>query len=127
MSELSQSICQKIYKKSKSRSGKTIFNKQLKGFMIAGIADNQLTIGYSLCHKNDMYDFVGKVRRPGWGKTLATTRAIKWRDNDVIEVPPSIIKEARKFVRRCERYYKGAKIQTINEMPVEYSTFPERC
>jgi hypothetical protein len=122
MSEIFQSICQKIYKKTKSRSGKTIFNKQLKGIMIAGIIDDRPVIGYSLCHKNDMYDFVGKVRRPGWGKTLAITRAIKWRDNEVIEVPPSIIKEARKFVKRCEKYYKGAVIQVINEMPVEYST-----
>ena len=117
---LQNPINEKIYKKIKSRSGKTIFNKQLIGHLIAGVIDGRVTIGYSLLHRNDLYDVVKGQRRQGHCKNLAQIRALKWADNTSIEVPPSIAKQARKFKDRCERYYKGAIVPDINEQEVEY-------
>ncbi len=123
MTELQNTINEKIFKKSKSRSGKTTFNKKLVGHIVAGIVDNQVAIGYSLLHRNDMYDVVNGQRRPGHGKSLAFIRAQKWINNEAVVVPPSIAKQVRKFVARCERYYKDAHIQSVNQMEVEYD-FP---
>ncbi len=121
MSIILNPISQRIFKVTKSRSGKTIITKKLKGIMVAGmIIDNRVGFGYALCHKNDVYDHVNGVRVSGFGKDVAIHRAIKWSENNIIEVPPSIIKESRKFIKRCELYYKGGEIQTINEMTVDY-------
>ena len=121
--ELQSVLHEKIFKKTRSRSGKTIYNKKLIGHIIAGIVDGQVVIGYSLLHKNDLYDVVGGQRRPGHGKNLAFIRAIKWRNDGAITVPPSIAKQARKFRDRCELYYKDATIiPDINEMEVEYDS-----
>jgi len=121
MQTLQNPINEKIYKKTKSRSGKTVFNKKLVGHLIAGITDDQrVAIGYSLLHKNDLYDVVNGQRRPGHGKNLAQIRALKWLDKGAIEVPPSIAKQVRAFRDRCERYYKDAIVPDINEMEVEY-------
>lgn len=120
MQALQKPINEKIYKKTKSRSGKTVFNKQLIGHLIAGVVDGRVAIGYSLLHRNDLYDMVNGQRRPGHGKNLAQIRALKWLDKDVIEVPPSIAKQTRKFRDRCERYYKDATVPDINEQEVVY-------
>jgi len=120
MTDLQNTINEKIFKKTQSRSGKTVFNKKLIGHLVAGIVDDQVAIGYSLLHRNDQYDVVNGQRRPGHGKNLAFIRAKKWMNNEVVTIPPSIAKQVRKFVARCERYYKDARIQSINEMEVIY-------
>ena len=120
MTDLQNTINEKIFKKTQSRSGKTVFNKKLIGHLVAGIVDDQVAIGYSLLHRNDQYDVVNGQRRPGHGKNLAHIRALKWQTKTVIEVPPSIAKQARKFRDRCEKYYKDAIIPDINEQEVEY-------
>lgn len=72
-----------------------------RGVLIAGIDPNgKLIIGWSLCHKNDLYDYIGGEWVPhidrkgcicgsryvngyqtdGFGKDLAIKRAEKWAD-----------------------------------------------
>jgi len=120
MAELQHMINEKIFKKTMSRSGKTVYQKNLIGHIVAGIIDDQVAIGYSLLHKNDMYDVINGQRRPGHGKNLAFIRAKKWMNDGVVTVPPSIAKQVRKFKARCELYYKNAIVPDINEMEVIY-------
>lgn len=113
MPSLKQTIAQKIIKCHKSRSGKTIFSNKQIGYIIAGIVDDDVAIGYSLCHRQDKYDFVDGVRTAGFGKHLAVNRAIKWNKKEHIEVPPSIKLLMEKFIIRCSRYYKGKDMPNI--------------
>jgi hypothetical protein len=112
---LKNQIVQKIYKKSKSRSGKTVYNKRLIGVLVAGLdptEPNKVNIGYSLCHKKDKWDHPTvngiQIKAPGFGQKLATRRAVEYGGMFHVEVPPSIHKEIFKFTERCRRYYKGA-------------------
>lgn len=117
-------IKQKIFRGRKSRSGKSFHEKKLAGFLIAGVvSENEVGIGFSLCHKNDRWDFIKGLHQPGWGENLATIRAIKSVEKGEIEVPPSILKQALKFQERCERYYKGMQLPSIEEQVVEYDDF----
>jgi hypothetical protein len=97
---------QRLFKYNRSRSGKTIFSKKHIGYLVAGKVGNKIAIGYSMCHKNDRFNFIKGKHVPGWGEKLATTRAEQWVDSDFIEVPPSIFKQTQRFIDRCERYYK---------------------
>lgn len=106
-------ISQKIMKVKKDRKGKNILSKKQIGYLIAGVVDNHIAIGFSMCHQNDDYDVVGGKRMPGFGRVLAYKRAVKWANEGVIEVPPGIIKDTVKFVERCKKYYKGLEPQAI--------------
>lgn len=117
MVELEKPIVQKIMKNKRSRSGKTIFDRKQIGVLVAGISPidpENIVIGYSLCHRKDRYDHIkiGEGTKtffkkcPGFGKNLATNRAIKWGNRDSIRVPCSIKKQMRLFMDRCSRYYK---------------------
>ena len=121
MTDLSKPIVQKIYKGRKSRSGQTYFTKRLAGVLIGGVVDNEIGIGFSLVHKSDRYDFIKGKREAGFGKTLATNRAVKCATTGKIEVPPSIMKLVKRFAGRCERYYKGAGAPDLCQMEVQYS------
>lgn len=77
-----------------------------KGVLIAGInEEKKLVIGYSLCHKSDLFDHIGGTwvsipdgkgnikeqyfggqRRPGFGVDLAAKRAELWKDKDTYVV-----------------------------------------
>jgi hypothetical protein len=120
--ELKNVIKEKIFKGRKSRSGKTFREKKLAGCFIAGVFDGEVGIGFSLCHKNDRYDFIKGIRQPGFGEKMAEGRAIKSAQTGRTEIPPSLMKKARKFVNRCERYYKGEQIAALFQQQVE---FPE--
>ena len=125
MAQLHKPLKQKIFRGQKSRSGKTfVSGKRLAGWLIAGaVNENEVGIGFSLCNDADRYDFVGGIRKAGWGENLAAIRAIQSVEKGEIEVPPSILKQARKFQERCEHYYKGMKLPAIEEQPVEYDEF----
>jgi len=123
---LTSQVSQKIHKIHKSKTGKTILSKKQIGYITAGIVDSKVAIGYCLCHKNDKYDIIQGNRIPGFGRHLATSRALKWSNKDTIEVPSSIMAIAKKFAQRCELYYKGkgvqlVKAQIIPEVEVESS------
>jgi len=120
MPTLVKPIIQKIYKKKKSRSGKTTFNKKLVGNLIAGVIDGEVGIGYSLVHKNDRYDFINGRREPGFGLDLAMDRAIKSRTTGQIKIPPSIMPLVTKFAERCERYYKDLERPVLLTQEVEF-------
>jgi len=72
-----------------------------KGVLLAGISpDGKLIVGFSLCHKNDLFDYIGGewvpqvdeaglifrekyvngYKEDGFGKLLALKRAEKWAD-----------------------------------------------
>lgn len=112
-------ISEKIVKRTKSRSGKTTFSKRPIGFLVAGRVDDKVCLGFSLCHKNDQYDWVDGIHRPGHGRKMATTRAARWRNQETVKVPPSLLKQAEKFASRCKVYYKGLKCPEIVSMEDE--------
>lgn len=119
MPELNKVIKEKIYRGVKSRSGKTWHDKKLVGYLVAGEIDGRVGIGFSLCHKNDRYDFIKGVRHPGHGLRMATNRAIKTAENGRCEVPPSLLKKTIHFANRCERYFKELPRPDIYEQPVQ--------
>lgn len=106
-------ISQKIMKVNKDKKGKNIISKKQIGYLIAGVKDDHIAIGYSMCHKNDDYDVIDGRRVPGFGRVLAYKRAIKWADEGIIAVPPGIVKDTIRFVERCKKYYKGLEPQGI--------------
>lgn len=115
--QLENPITQRIFRCKKSRNGKTIFDKKRVGFMVAGInpETKELSIGFTLCHKKDRYDFVpktidaedqSKMHLKGYGKMYAAERAVQWNDATMVDVPPSIRPQISKFIFRCFKYYK---------------------
>ena len=101
-------INQRIMKKYKSKSGKTTFRKKRIGDLVAMNINGKVVFGWSLCHKKDIYDFVDGERKPGFGLKTAKSRALKWKDKSNIEIPHSIRKPVKKFLDRCELYFKDA-------------------
>lgn len=105
--------------------------RKKKGVMVAGLThDNNVLIGFSLCHKNDRYDYFRKrKRKENFGIDLALLRAQKWancqksirnceippdlkkaiRSKDVLLIPETIYRPLHKFIERCRKYYKNAK------------------
>jgi len=99
-------------------------SKRKAGVLVAGFIPelNKVVVGFTLCHsKLDKWDWVktgkGKENVPGFGKDVATKRAVKWnsygdqligRKRNVI-IPESILKELSAFVLRCKAYYKDKK------------------
>lgn len=120
--QLEKPISQRIFREKRSRNGKTVFERQRIGFMVAGIDPDtkDLSIGFSLCHKNDRLDFVPKnidvrdetkMRIDGYGKMYAADRAVRWtRNSEIVTVPTSIKKDVKKFLNRCKKYYKGKEL-----------------
>lgn len=99
-------IFRRLCKFKKSKKGTKTGDKKQIGYLVAGVVNNQLTIGWSLCHKKDTYDMVEGVKRPHWGRTIAINRALKWTGNDIVIVPHSILPKMKKFLERCAIYYK---------------------
>jgi hypothetical protein len=92
-------------------------------------------VGFSLCSPLDTFDYVNGQHEPGFGLSLAKQRAEKWYDftgyfvqntwteemiedgdellgfvnpdtKSIVEVPPSILKPLKDFIKRCRRYYQ---------------------
>ena len=117
MSELINMIHEKIYRNRMTRFGN--ISKNLVGHMVAGIVSgpigDEVVIGYSLLNKKDRYNVINGKRCPGHGKSLAISRAIKWKDKAVIEVPSSIKQRIEKFGQRCDTYFQEqSRRQEIN-------------
>jgi hypothetical protein len=111
---------ERFMKRRQSKSGKTLYRKIRKGDLVALLINGRVSIGWSLCHKKDSYDFVEGDHRKGFGFQTAINRAVKWADADAIEVPPSIFKQVVKFTGRCSLYYKDKDLPTIFPQIVEY-------
>jgi len=112
--KLDNIIIQKIMKVRKNKKGTQIISKKQIGCLIAGVYDNHIVIGYSMCHRNDDYDVVGGKKSYGFGRLLAYKRALKWANEGVIEVPPGIASEVARFTDRCKKYYKGLEPPAIH-------------
>jgi hypothetical protein len=109
-----------VYKK---KGGKKI------GVLVAGIhphKDYKIIVGFSMCCKKDKYNWIttggGRTKIDGFGKKVATKRAMKWEDFDkvwigklpeevtdtsnMVVIPDSISIELGNFLGRCAAYYK---------------------
>lgn len=96
---------------------------QKVGVLVAGFVPelNKVVVGFTLCSKLDKWDWIktgkGKEKVHGFGKDVATKRAIKWNsygDKPIgskqnVIIPESILKELSVFVLRCKSYYKDKK------------------
>lgn len=113
-SQIQNVISQRIMKVWKNKKGTEVIAKKQIGCLVAGVYDNHIVIGYSMCHRNDEYDVVNGKKLYGFGKKLAYKRAIKWADEGMIQVPRSITKHVVKFAIRCKKYYKGLEPPAID-------------
>lgn len=109
-----------IYKKS---GGKKV------GVLVAGIhphKDYKIIVGFSMCCKKDKFNWLpaggGRTKVDGFGKRVASKRAMKWEDYDrvwigkvpeelentdgMVVIPDSISAELGSFLGRCAAYYK---------------------
>lgn len=71
--------------------------------------DGEIVIEYSLCRKTDKYD-------KNLGRDLAMERAMERDDQLNLErrtLPRSLHDDMKKFVSRCERYYRKPKTEMI--------------
>ncbi len=74
------------------------------GVLVAYVDDsapNNYLVGFACCNKLDKFDRLK-------GLNIARARAIVWnvRDSD-IDVPVMLRKAMRKFLARCDKYFKG--------------------
>lgn len=110
-----KAIIQYIKKERKSRSGKKVLSREKIGVLVAApdVRDpKRVLIGFSLKHRNDSFDYVDGKRVPKHGIDMAVTRAERWVNRDLIDVPvPDSIKdEVKGFIARCAKYYKGTQL-----------------
>lgn len=114
-------------------------NRHKKGVLYCGIDDNdsnKAIIGFSLCNKRDKFDHIGRKYEPGFGLFLTLNRAQKWATktdyfirkdpciinhlrnfgsinevskSNILEIPPSIYENLKKFIRRSKRYFKNKR------------------
>ena len=118
------------------------------GVLFCGINpdDNQCVIvGFSLCNKRDRFDYIfGKDRCNGLGIHIAQERALQWTNHnhcfiqhlrihrlnanskDIVEIPPSIVKDLFYFIERCKKYYKDKKFPAWVSMFEEYMSKGEK-
>jgi hypothetical protein len=119
---LQNQITQKIWKYEKSRSGKIIRRIKPIGILTAGRVEgtNAVAIGFSLCHKNDIFDrnlHTGRKDKK-FGQRMATVRAARWLSKNHVDVPQSINNDLNTFIERCIIYYKHNVLPTwvLNRM-----------
>lgn len=86
----------------------------------------KVSIGYSLCHKFDRFDYRMGFHLQGLGSWYALQKAEKHRDSDtfvistgpqhrqlsksVVKIPQSIEKVLQSFIYRCSKYYKDKEL-----------------
>lgn len=80
---------------------RVIKNRKSKGLFIAfKDYDENICIGYSMCHPLDKWD---KKK----ARIIATDRAIAWRNRQKpVAIPHSIYPDFTKFFVRCRKYFK---------------------
>jgi hypothetical protein len=113
--------------------GKIVYRKKggkKIGVLVAGVhphKDYKIIVGFSMCCKKDKYNWIttggGRTKIDGFGKKVATKRAMKWEDYDkvwigklpdeikpdpegLVVIPDSISVELGSFLGRCAAYYK---------------------
>ena len=83
---------------------KVVRNGRSKAMFVATKVDNDVLIGYSMCHPKDRWDKFTAIE-------IALDRAYAWhllkRD---WKIPRSLHDDFVKFVKRCQRYFKDADI-----------------
>ena len=96
-----------------------------KGVMIAFVDpenESKVSIGYSLCHKRDRFDYRQGFRLEGLGVLYALQKADKHRETgnfiisfhpvhkqyskSTLKIPQSISDDLKRFINRCKKYYK---------------------
>ena len=75
---------------------------QLNGCLVAGVVNGKVQIGYSKCHRNDVFD---KKR----AKDLAVARMAKADKDYTTTMPSSMVEDLKRFTDRCSRYFKVIK------------------
>jgi len=102
---------QKIYKLRKNRKGTQIISKEPVGYLVAVVCQVghafMLAPAYSLCHKNDCFDYVPTTNRreKKFGLEIAQKRAFRWAQRKEVQIPPSIEANFRGFLKRCKRQF----------------------
>lgn len=88
-------------------------NRKKRGLLLADIKyseaegiPNLVSIGFSLCNKKDKYD-------DALAHKIARNRLRKNYQKDFISIPQSIQKQLKRFIKRCEKYYKIDGINII--------------
>ena len=84
---------------------------QKNGIMVAfpdeGSDNHYVNIGFSLCSKNDVFNYYR-------GLGIATGRAFKYSDYSIFDmddmIPESIRKDVVKFCARCKRYFSDKEL-----------------
>lgn len=100
-----------------------------KGVLLAFVDPNdeeKVCIGYSVCHKNDQFDYRKGMRIEGLGTFYALNKADKHRDTSswvisttkehrqlpktIIKIPQTISDQLQHFIYRCSCYYKDKEL-----------------
>ena len=95
------SITQNVFR---NRNGK----RQRVGVLVSCNKRGLVKIGYSLCHKDDVFDSKEAYIKAGQRMSEA-----------VLTPPHSLRKDLNKFMDRCDRYYKDADIPTYNGVTIK--------
>ena len=83
---------------------KVVKNNKSKAMFVAAKVDNDVLIGYSMCHPRDNWDKFTAIE-------IAFDRAYAWhRSKRDWKIPHSLHADFVKFVKRCQRYFKDANI-----------------
>ena len=83
---------------------KVVKNGRSKAMFVATKMDNDVLIGYSMCHPRDKWDKFTAIK-------IAFSRAYVWYESKRDwKIPHSLRKDFGKFLYRCRKYYKGANI-----------------
>ena len=88
--------------------------------------DTKVSIGYSLCHKFDRFDYRMGFHLEGLGSWYAFNKAGKHRDSKsfiistspkhkqlpktVVKIPQTLEKVLKSFIYRCSKYYKDKEL-----------------
>ena len=84
-------------------------NGQLRGALVGTtqahrFTQNHIIIGWSLCKQGDMFNKDTAIK-------IATSRATyEYYTRDHKQIPPSINEDIIRFSKRCQRYFKRAKM-----------------
>ena len=83
---------------------KVVRNGKSKAMFVATKVDNDVLIGYSMCHPRDNWNKCTAIE-------IAFHRAYAWhRTKRDWKIPHSLKRDFVKFLSRCKRYYKDADI-----------------
>lgn len=116
-----------------------------KGVFLAFVdplAEENVCIGYSMCHPNDKFDYQRGYRFKGLGLWHAVRKAEKYKDShtfrisktsadkqlpkEIVKIPQSMGKGLVNFIDRCRSYYKDKNLPPWAEKFSVVEEFIER-